>query len=248
MNFDSIKVKPKIDEHKIFVHSIPVMEPVYKKKKKAGKKLVVTTLTSFLCFTVLSFGVFTYFNFDSIKKQLGFNPTTNIQNFSQIKAKQTQDNNQKEVLGTSTEGLSQNIFKPTDYYIEIPKLNIIGNVVETDSMDKVNGLLDKGLVHLPGTVSPGESGSTMFIGHSSSYHYGYYANIFSTLNKLATDDVIILNKGTSTFVYKVYNKEVIEPKLEAVKTIPGEEDLVLLTCWPIGTNQQRLAVYAKRIK
>lgn len=227
---------------------------VYHKKGKFSKQKVMKIAGISFCLVVsVAFIVFAVSHFSTTKTTPKIEKVT-INNKKKKVIQPTESKAIEQVLGTTVVAdvvqpiASGNNFVTSDYYLTVPKLNVIGNVLETDLMAKVNDILQNGIVHLPGTVNPGEVGNTIFTAHSSYYNWDYYSHIFAKLDELENGDAIILNKGKSSYVYKVFNKDIIIAKLQAVKYTAGEENIVLLTCWPVGTSDKRLAIYAKRVK
>lgn len=155
---------------------------------------------------------------------------------------------EQSVAGATTVQKNSGSYKfiATQDRIEIPKLNVIGNVVYANTSAEAERLVDNNIVHLPQSAMPGSIGNAVYTAHSSNTVWNYYSNIFSTINKLESGDKILLYKGIDFFVYEVYNKEVISNKFEDIRGT-SNEGLVLTTCWPIGTNNKRLVIYAERL-
>jgi len=138
--------------------------------------------------------------------------------------------------------------------INITKINISTPMVwsvSTDaaSMDKD---LENGVTHYPSTGVPGQPGNMIVSGHSSNYVWakGNYNHIFAGLNNLEAGDIISVketeqNGRVITFSYKVTGKKIVSADDQSVFNNTTSPTLSLTTCWPIGTNLQRLIVTAE---
>jgi LPXTG-site transpeptidase (sortase) family protein len=187
-------------------------------------------------FVLLCSASYLFFNYEALTQQLAFNEGDALKNYTE----------QKTQIATQSVAGSTSGFVATENRLEIPKLNLIGNILYPHNEAEVAASLDSGVVHLPQSARPGEPGSSILTAHSSSLKKGYYSSIFSNLNKLENGDIIILYKNSDIIVYKVYDKDVIKPRLENLKK-EKRERLILITCWPIGTTENRLAIYAEKL-
>lgn len=114
--------------------------------------------------------------------------------------------------------------------------------------------LEKGVVHYSSTLKPGMDGVSIILGHSSAYPWykGAYGSVFALLGKLKTGDKIYVEYGDGrTFVFSVKQLIVFSPFKEDTRLAQIEKSekptLVLISCWPIGTNYKRIAVEAELI-
>lgn len=136
-----------------------------------------------------------------------------------------------------------------DNSLFIPKINIRSPIISGRSTDSDSLLEDlkSGTVIYPGSSLPGTSGSTVILGHSSSdFPWTQYSNIFSLLYKLEKGDLIYLRYGGEFFVYSVGEK-----KTGSVFTLSSADidgDLILSSCWPVGTDKGRILVTADLIE
>lgn len=233
MTFDTIR-KKQIPNQFLQIESQEIERKPKKKSYLFNKARVITFL---FCFALCLGLGFSYFNYKPLEEQVSFNPSEKIEKYAENKITENQS------VKAATTSRQSATFNKSNYYIEIPKLNVIGNVLSSSTMSEAEKLLDKGIVQLPAIESSGQ----IYTAHSSSYKSGYYSKIFSTLNKLKNEDVILIHKNSQTEVYKVYKIEVIAPVLEEIDIANEKGKVVLLTCWPIGTSEKRLAVYAKKV-
>lgn len=137
----------------------------------------------------------------------------------------------------------------------IPKINVDVPVVygANNDHDSMMAAMAKGVAHfaIPGASSvPGQKGNTVLSGHSSNdlFDNGAYKFIFVQLNKLEKGDTIYVNYEGKRYTYTVSSKELVTPT--DVSVLLGTNDkpiLTLITCWPIGTANQRIILKADQI-
>jgi sortase A len=137
-----------------------------------------------------------------------------------------------------------------DFTLKIDKLNIVVPIIENvDGADKkvYNQALKNGVAHYKGTALPGEGSNIFIFGHSSTYvgQGGDWGEIFKDLNNLESGDIISITFKGKEYFYKVVEKKIIKKTDVAVLNPTESEQLVLMTCWPIGTNKDRLIIIAK---
>jgi LPXTG-site transpeptidase (sortase) family protein len=133
--------------------------------------------------------------------------------------------------------------------IYIPKIGVMAPIVVEDSDDKDVLLksLDKGVLLFPGSVEPGNIGSTVILGHSSGAIWSSgYKSVFSLLNKLERGDLIKIYFDNEEFVYRVSRLNIlsVEKLDEVVGDNDGTNTLFLSSCWPIGTPWNRIVAMA----
>ncbi len=137
----------------------------------------------------------------------------------------------------------------------IPKINVDVPVVygANNDHDSMMAAMKKGVAHfaIPGASSvPGQKGNTVLSGHSSNdlFDNGAYKFIFVQLNKLEKGDTIYANYQGKRYTYTVSDKKLVNPT--DVSVLLGTNDkpiLTLITCWPIGTANQRIILTADQI-
>lgn len=143
-----------------------------------------------------------------------------------------------------------------DFMVYIPKIGASSEVkINVDPFNKAEYLpiLDQNLIAQAKDTSLPNQGlghSTYLFAHSSQQGLGRVRNnsVFYLLNQLKNDDVVYLKTVDQVFIYEVYDKKIVSKK--EVNYVdykdPGNEIVILQTCWPIGTDWQRLLVFAKR--
>ncbi len=175
-----------------------------------------------LVFVLVVIASFLVINYGSIKKNVTYNRERGLQDY--IK------NNDK--------------WKSEPNRIMIPALGVFGKTLYPKTLSEVNKNLNDGILHLPDTSIPGETGNIVYTAHSSALNSSYYSNIFATLNKLKVDDKIYLYKDGQEYKYSVKVQKVITPTKTELEKLPKDNSLILLTCWPLGTDWKRLAIIA----
>jgi LPXTG-site transpeptidase (sortase) family protein len=115
--------------------------------------------------------------------------------------------------------------------------------------DQIQEALKFGVVHFPGTALPGDEGNVVITGHSSYFPWdpGRFKDVFALLHQVSVGDEIVVYHDQEKYVYKVYDKQTIQPDQVEVLTQDGEDRLTLITCTPVGTNLRRLVVFAEPV-
>ena len=139
----------------------------------------------------------------------------------------------------------------------IPKIGVNAPIIEVDpkngyDFEKLETVfmdqLQNGVVHYPGTGTPGEAGNAFMFGHSSNYPWakGDYNQVFAMLGDMEEGDEITVYYNQRQYTYTVREKTVIQPgDTQALKRDPDKKELSLMTCWPVGTTLHRLLLFAE---
>ena len=134
--------------------------------------------------------------------------------------------------------------------IEIPKIGIEAPfMLSQDASDsELEQLLQKGVVFYPESSLPGE-GATVILGHSAPPNWPKinYDWVFTRLNELNAGDEIVVHFDHHKYTYKVTQKLFLNkgddiPRNENSELTPT---LTLLSCWPPGIDNKRIAVQAE---
>lgn len=139
-----------------------------------------------------------------------------------------------------------------DPLIIIPKINVSVPVVydvKTFHEPDVEVALQRGVVHYGTTALPGEIGNNVIVGHSSNNWWasGKYKFAFVLLDKLEVGDTFELHYNSKRYIYKVYNKKIVDPKDVSVLQPTTTAETTLITCTPPGTSLHRLVIQSKQI-
>jgi LPXTG-site transpeptidase (sortase) family protein len=136
----------------------------------------------------------------------------------------------------------------------IPKINVeIPADYSQASNDEavIEGALENGIVHYPGTSLPGQTGNAAFFGHSSNniFNKGKYKFAFVLLHNLAEGDNFYLTYNGKVYVYKVISRKIVDPsEVGVLNPVPGQTaTATLITCDPPGTSLHRLVVVGQQI-
>lgn len=150
---------------------------------------------------------------------------------------------------------AENGFDPTGkgrptLTVSIPSLKVHAPVVwsESDDAKRIEQDLKKGVIHYPGTAAPGERGNSFITGHSSDYIWqrGPYTDIFKNLPDLKKGDIVEFNftyhnKKKRLIRYTLTESMVVYPDDQRLFVTSDKPTLTLVTCYPVGSNAQRIA-------
>ena len=136
--------------------------------------------------------------------------------------------------------------------IIIPKINVDVPVVydvRTRDETAIQDALERGVVHYAGTSVPGQAGNNVIVGHSSNnfLNSGKFKFAFVLLDRLDIGDTFILHFEGTRYVYKVNNKQVVEPTDFSLVQPTAVPTTTLITCTPPGTSWKRLIIQAEQI-
>lgn len=138
------------------------------------------------------------------------------------------------------------------FFLEIPALGAQAPIVLEKSLDQnqIFKSLENGVVHYADSPLPGQKGAAIILGHSSAYPWykGDFGSIFALLGRLKLGDYLYVRNGGKTFTYQVKESVVFHPfaRDKSVDQIVRTDtsSIILVSCWPVGTNVQRIAVKA----
>ncbi len=173
-----------------------------------------------------------------------------INNRITYNASETLQSRNGTVLGANT----TNYNLGTPGRLSIPRLNIQVPIVWSTDPANFDQDLTHGVIHYPGTALPGEQGTIYISGHSSDYFWKNhpYKQVFAKLNYLtAGDDIFIdvygMDGKTYNYRYQVTVNKVYSPDDQTQFIDNSSKKLNLSTCWPIGTQKDRLVVSAVQV-
>lgn len=134
-------------------------------------------------------------------------------------------------------------------FIQIPKIKaqapIIKNVSVVNEV-QYRAALKRGVALAKGTAIPGDNGGSFIFAHSSDYPWNIsrYNTIFLRLGELSRGDVIKIFRDGKELDYVVKDKKTVWPtEVKYLKQIKNKE-IVIQTCTPVGTDLQRLLIFA----
>ena len=136
----------------------------------------------------------------------------------------------------------------------IPKINleIPVDFSQTSTNEAtIENALEKGIVHYPSTVIPGQTGNAAFFGHSSNniFNPGKYKFAFVLLHELVPGDTFYITYNSKVYIYKVFSRQIVDPSaIQVLNNIDGHTaTATLITCDPPGTSLHRLVVVGDQI-
>lgn len=139
----------------------------------------------------------------------------------------------------------------TDFGLIIEKIylnTIVYKDIGTANKSDYWNILNEGAAHAKGTVYPGQIGNSYIFAHSTidPLNISKYNAVFTLINKLEIGDRIVTFFEGSRYDYFVSDKYIVDPKDITPITATYEEPvLTLQTCYPPGTDINRLIVIAK---
>lgn len=116
--------------------------------------------------------------------------------------------------------------------------------------ENIQVALRDGVVHYPGTASPGTPGNFFLTGHSSYYPFlpGNYKDVFARLHELNPGDEYIVYYNGDAHRYKITEKKEVKPSDVTVLNQPMHlYQSTLMTCTPIGTTLRRLILVSQEV-
>lgn len=137
-------------------------------------------------------------------------------------------------------------------YITIPQIHAQAPLffnVDPFNEAAYRPVLKKGVAQAKGTSLPGQSGTIFVFAHSSgsTLEETNYNTIFLRLGELNKGDKILIKKDGKVYEYKVFDKKIVWPS--DTKYLKEKKDqLIVQTCWPIGTSIKRVLVFASPVK
>ena len=139
----------------------------------------------------------------------------------------------------------------THFGLVVPSLGI--NVPVIQNVSGIEGKeyftqLKRGVAHQEGTATPNAGGNTVIFGHSSTVpgvSPSPYDEVFLMLDQLQPDDRINVYYNSKQYTYIVTSlRRVAAGDLHILDDTEAAQ-LTLYTCWPPGTDAQRLVVTAR---
>lgn len=122
-------------------------------------------------------------------------------------------------------------------YLEIPALGLNEVLIAGVGYQE----LRVGPGHFPESSMPGQYGRAAIAGHRTAW-----GEPFRRIDRLVPGDEIITTTRAGRFVYRVIQTDIVEPTEYGVVLTedPARADLVLVTCHPAFTTDQRMVVTA----
>lgn len=124
------------------------------------------------------------------------------------------------------------------------------NTVESSMQAAMNIF---GAVSYPHSVLPGSLGKIIVTAHSSPPNVATKKTplntLFERLPELETDDQIFIASDGILYEYSVINTQIVSPtNAQILKQKYTDEHLVLITCYPVGSTQDRFIIRAVKVR
>jgi LPXTG-site transpeptidase (sortase) family protein len=119
--------------------------------------------------------------------------------------------------------------------------------------DQMQYGLMNGVVAYPHSPSFGENGNVIIAGHSSAPTLeamgSAYEDVFASLPYANIGDRIDITDGTgNSFTYQVFETAIVPPTYTSIlMQNPSKKELLLFTCYPVGTTNDRFLVKARLV-
>lgn len=132
------------------------------------------------------------------------------------------------------------ILEQLDTKLYIDSINVEGNIFQGPD----SKTMDKGFWHFPASVYPGQQGNAVIISHRY-LHIPPAKDTFYNLDKVRKGDSILIEQEDNTYTYIVSEVKVVEKNDVSVLQDSSDYQITLITCTPLWTSKQRLAVIGK---
>jgi LPXTG-site transpeptidase (sortase) family protein len=142
----------------------------------------------------------------------------------------------------------------TEFSIVIPKVGINAPViagVDALNVKDYTQALAKGVAHAKSSYLPDQDGATYLFSHSTNYQWFVrdLNAIFYNVKNLTEGDLIVVFYKGNRYTYTYKNKAIVAPSdTTYLLPITGKKMLILQTCWPPGTTENRLLIFADLIE
>lgn len=138
------------------------------------------------------------------------------------------------------------IYYDKENSIEIEAIDIIAPLIipDNESDDAIYNALKRGVSHFPGSSLPGEGGQVIILGHSAPPGWPNinYDWVFSKAETLELGEEIKIYFNNKLYTYEITDSIILEVGEDVPKYDSGEEEIILLSCWPPGKNIKRLGI------
>lgn len=217
------------------------LENLFSTKPKSNSTRYLYWLLLFLALVLF----WTYFiNISAINSQVSYWFSTKVQNTSY------ENSSIAKIAQNPSQNQNPEVNIPNNSLL-IDKINLKAPITFNVANEaiSVEQNLKNGVIHLSGTAHPGEIGNVFITGHSSNYVWesGNYNAVFALLNQLKNGDLITIKYNNNVFIYEVNDKKIVLPTDTSILNSSNLPTLTLMTCWPVGSNSKRLAIFSKQI-
>lgn len=143
------------------------------------------------------------------------------------------------------------IMPENDYFaLIVPSIGINAGVIPmVNPLEPADYLeaLESGVAHSSLSYLPDEDGTVYLFSHSTNYEWfvqDLNAVFYHLKNLSEGNEVVLVYKGKN-YTYRVTRKEIVPPdSINYLIPQSGHKSLILQTCWPPGTVDERMLVFA----
>lgn len=138
----------------------------------------------------------------------------------------------------------------TEFSLVVPSIGINAKVIPGVNPIKeygYNQALLEGVAHSVISYYPDENGTVYLFSHSTNYEWFVkdLNAVFYLLKNVKTDDYVVVFYLGNRYTYKVRESKIVgASEIGYLQPQKGVRNLVLQTCWPPGTNYQRMLIFA----
>jgi LPXTG-site transpeptidase (sortase) family protein len=165
-----------------------------------------------------------------------------------------QNSSQQLVISKTTQAIPTPDPATLPFSLLIPKIEVSAKVISNvDASDEeaYSLALKEGVAHALGSAFPGQGKMVYIFGHSTDYPWNVanYNALFYQIKDLEIGDTVTAQLGSQAYAYTVTDKKIIEANdVHFLESYQNQNVMILQTCYPPGTNWQRLLVITKPIK
>src|SRR3990167_4958879 len=134
--------------------------------------------------------------------------------------------------------------------ITIPRINAQSPIIhDVDPWNEkvYKKALTQGVAHAKDTSLPLEGGRSFLFAHSSGnpWELTSYNTIFLRLGELMVGDEILITDKGKVYRFIVEDKKTVWPSEVSYLEESNRNELIIMTCTPIGTSFKRLLIFAR---
>jgi sortase A len=124
--------------------------------------------------------------------------------------------------------------------LTINSIDVEGNIFQ----GRDSNTMDRGFWHFPTSAYPGQQGNSVIIAHRY-LKMPPAKDTFFNLDKVKKGDNIVVQQEGNKYTYIVSEVKIVEKNDISVLQDTTEHQITLITCTPLWTSKQRLAVIGK---
>lgn len=206
----------------------------------------ISRLLYFFFIGILIFiGVFVILNFSSLSfRYVSWKGGDGLSVTAPIKGEANVNRDVGNTIAAGSSEASEAVYDKPDSIV-IKKIGLTAPLIYARSTDQreLNQDLNNGVVIYPGSDPPGQIGNFFLTGHSSVYPWNktIYGQVFAAIDKLEIGDTVAIYLQQHKYEYRITNKYTASKDIRLIHPA-NEAKITLMTCWPIGTDLERLIV------